>query len=323
MRAVYHVAGADGVPIRTLQTAERLPEERVFLTMITSPANQHISALRALQQPKGREAAGAFLLEGPHLLDAAFDADVRPLSLVFDPDTLGRTPAGRQLLGRIEEARDSGIPAYEATAQALERAADTRTPQGVVAAIAREDVSPEKVRARRRGRARPLIVVLDALADPGNEGTILRAALAADVDEVLLAPGSADPFSPKVVRAGSGAHFHIPIRTGLSWDEIAERLRGAPAVRQVLLAEAEARTPYDAVDMTRRTAIIIGNEAHGPSTQAARLATTPVRIPMWNKVESLNAAVAASVILFEAARQRRAKEAEKERSDAADERDDG
>lgn len=282
------------------------------MAVITSPSNQHIAALRALHSAKGRDEQQAFLIEGPHLLAAAFEARVLPRLVVFDSEVLGRTADGRKLLGQIGEAIMQGVPCFEATPQALERAADTRTPQGVVASLALENVAAERVRARRRGRARPLVVVLDALSDPGNEGTILRAALAADVDEVLLSQGCADPFSPKVVRAGAGAHFHMPLRADLSWEQIGERLRGAPPVRQVLLAEADARTPYDAVDLTQRTAIIIGNEAHGPSPEAAQLATTPVRIPMWNKVESLNAAVAASVILFEAGRQRRASAASNE-----------
>ena len=126
---------------------------------------------------------------------------------------------------------------------------------------------------------------------------------------MLLAPDCADPLSPKVVRAGSGAHFLLPIQADRSWQEVAEALAGSPIVGQVIVTEAGAHTPYDAIDLTQRTAVVIGNEAHGVSPQAIRLATQRVRIPMWNKVESLNAAIAASVILFEAARQRRAEEA--------------
>jgi RNA methyltransferase, TrmH family len=188
------------------------------------------------------------------------------------------------------------------------RAADTQAPQGVVASVPADAVAPECVRARRRGRARPLVLLLDTLADPGNVGTLLRTALAADVDEVWLSPGSADPLAPKVVRAASGAHFHLPVRADLDWDEIAQRLAGAPRVHQVVLAEASAETAYDALDLTQRTVLIVGNEARGPSRETRRLATICVSIPMWNKVESLNAAVAASVILFEAGRQRRAHE---------------
>ena len=278
------------------------------MAMITSPANQHIALLRSLQTAKGREAEGLFLIEGPHLLVAALDAQVTPRLLVYDPLALERTVEGRRLLERVADARAAGAEVYEALPSAIERASDTRTPQGIVAAVALADVAPDRTRARRRGRARPVLLALDALADPGNLGTILRSALAADADEALLSPGCADPFAPKVVRAGAGAHFHLPIRVGLAWDEIARRFAGAPAVNDVLVAEASGQTAYDEVDMAQRVALIIGNEAHGVSREAAKLATKRISIPMWNKVESLNAGIAASVILFEAARQRRVRE---------------
>lgn len=274
--------------------------------MITSPSNQHIIRLRSLHTSKGRAQDDTFLVEGPHLLEAALDAGILPELLVYDPDSLTRAAAGRRLLGRIEEARASGVPVYDAAPAALERACDTRSPQGVVAALAVADVAADRVRARRRGRLRPVLLILDAISDPGNLGTILRSALAADVDEVLLAPGCANPLAPKVVRAGSGAHFHLPVRADQSWHNIAAALAGAPPALQTLIAEAGASRAYDSFDLTKRTALIIGNEAHGPSPEARGLATSGLSIPMWNKVESLNAAIAASVVLFEAARQRRA-----------------
>jgi TrmH family RNA methyltransferase len=276
--------------------------------MITSPSNQHIALLRSLHVAKGRRQEGLLLLEGPHLIEAALTAQLTPQLIVYDPESLGRTAAGRQLIGVIEGARQDGAEVYEAAAAAIERASETRTPQGVVAAVPSADVAAERVQARRRGRFRPLLLVLDAISDPGNLGTILRSALAADVDEVVLAPGCADPFGPKVMRAGSGAHFHLPVREAADWRDVAAVVSGAPPAQQVLLAEADARQAYDELDLTWRTALIIGNEAHGPSSEARRLATSTLRIPMWNKVESLNAAIAASVILFEGARQRRERE---------------
>src|SRR5579859_6623494 len=248
--------------------------------MITSPANQHIAFLRSLHAPKGRAEAGAFLIEGPHLLEAALNARLLPQLIVYDPDGLERSAAGRRLLGRIEDARAEGVPVYDAAPVALERACDTRTPQGVAAALASGDIAPDRLRAARRGRLRPLLLVLDAISDPGNLGTILRSALAADVDEVVLAPGCADPLAPKVVRAGSGAHFHLPVRSELSWPAVAEALKGAPAVQQTLLTAAEARRAYDTLDLTVRTALIIGNEAHGASAEAERLASERITIPM-------------------------------------------
>ncbi|HEU5441046.1 MAG TPA: RNA methyltransferase [Ktedonobacterales bacterium] len=278
--------------------------------MITSGSNQHIQLLRTLHTPKGREQHGAFLMEGPHLLEAAFEAGITPLLIVYEPDALGKTAEGRRLIGRIEAAAATGAQVFEAAPAAIERAADTRTPRGVVTSVASADVAATKVRARRRGRMRPILLVLDAISDPGNLGTILRTALAADADEVVLAPGCADPLNPKVVRAGAGAHFRMPVQELASWQAAREVLHGAPAVRQVLAAESSGRTAYTECDLTLRTALIIGNEAHGLSPEAQKLTTLPVSIPMYNRVESLNAAVAASVILFEAARQRRAAERE-------------
>jgi TrmH family RNA methyltransferase len=276
--------------------------------MITSPSNQHIALLRSLHVAKGRRQEGLFLLEGPHLIESAIAAGATPRLIVYDPESLGRTVAGRQLIGTIEGARQNGAEVYEATGIAIERASETHTPQGVVAAVASADVAPERVQARRRGRFRAVLLVLDAISDPGNLGTILRSALAADVDEAVLAPGCADLLGPKVVRAGSGAHFHLPVREAADWHAVSAVVNGAPQAQQVLLAEADARQSYDDFDLTQRTALIIGNEAHGPSSEGRRLATATLRIPMWNKVESLNAAIAASVILFEGARQRRERE---------------
>ncbi|MGO8946628.1 MAG: TrmH family RNA methyltransferase [Ktedonobacterales bacterium] len=276
--------------------------------MITSTSNQHISRLHALHSPKGREAEQAWLIEGTHLLEAAMDAAVLPELIVYDPDRFSHDKDGQRLLTRLMEARASGVAVYEATPAAIERASDTRTPPGVVAAVGIAAVSPERVRSRRRGRMRPILLVLDAIGDPGNLGTILRSALAADVDEVLLAPGCADPLGPKVVRAGSGSHFRLPVRANLDWETVRHLTAGSPAVQQILMAEASSRRSYDTFDFTRRTALLIGNEAHGASAEAYALMTEAVSIPMWNKVESLNAAIAASVILFEAARQRRVAE---------------
>ncbi len=274
--------------------------------MITSPSNSKVALLRSLQTPRGRAEARAFLVEGPHVVGAAMEAGITPFLLLYDPETLERTEEGQTIRDVLTQVGDVGeVEVLEATTRALASACDTQTPQGVVGAIALADVVPERLRARRRGRFRPLLLVLDEVADPGNLGTILRSALAADVDEVLLTRRCVDPYNPKVVRAASGAHFHLPLAAQQSWEQIAQRLAGAPKMAQVLLAEAHAPQPYYEVDLTQRTALIIGNEAHGPSAEARRLATGRVSIPMWNGVESLNAAIAASLLLFEAARQQR------------------
>jgi TrmH family RNA methyltransferase len=133
--------------------------------------------------------------------------------------------------------------------------------------------------------------------DPGNLGTILRSAEAAGVGQVILAPGTVDLYNPKAVRGAMGAHFRLPV-AGLDWPAIAGRLAG----RAVWLADAAGETPYDQVDWAVPSALIVGGEAAGAGDQAAALATGRVSIPMAGGAESLNAAMAATVILFEAAR---------------------
>jgi TrmH family RNA methyltransferase len=145
------------------------------------------------------------------------------------------------------------------------------------------------------------VLILDGLRDPGNLGTILRTAAAAGIDAVLLAPGSVDPYNDKALRAGMGAHFRIPV-VSQKWDEIAATCAGL----SVYLADMHGDVAYDAADWSNGWALIIGGEAHGASEAAAALATAGagrVYIPMAAATESLNAASAAAVILFEAARQ--------------------
>jgi TrmH family RNA methyltransferase len=272
-----------------------------FAQPLTSPHNPRVGFLRTLHTAKGRKAAQAFLIEGPHLLAEAAQAHIRPDLILYDPATLVDSPLNDALAAWA----DDGVEVLAGTPAILEKVCEAQTPQGIVAVLPLAEVAPEKLLGQRRGRLRPLVLVLDDLRDPGNVGTILRSALAADVDIVLLTPNCADVFAPKVVRAASGAHFHLPLRAVIGWEAISTYFAGAPHMQQVVVADAAGDVDYTDLDLTQRTALIIGNETHGPSAAARARATRRVRIPMFNHVESLNAAIAASVILFESVRQRR------------------
>ena len=135
-------------------------------------------------------------------------------------------------------------------------------------------------------------------------GTILRTALAADVAQILLTPSCVDCFSPKVVRAAAGAHVALPVAVDQSWDAIEEQIKQhCQNERRVLLAEAGSQHIYFEQDLRIPFALITGNEAHGPSPEARKRATTTISIPLANNVESLNAAMATGIILYEAVRQ--------------------
>lgn len=257
--------------------------------MIASQANPHVKHIRSLAADrKDRRRERLFVLEGVRLVaDALASGGALHLAL-YTPEQLALTEAGQALLGQLEPL----AVAHQATAQVVAAASDTVNPQGVVALARWPQVDPG---------VPGIILALDAIQDPGNVGALLRSAEAVGVAEVLCTVGTVDVYSPKVVRAAMGAHMRLAIAQDLSWDETAERLS---FVDHVYAADAGASMPYYAADWRQSSALIIGNEAHGLSEDARALAHSPIGIPMRGRAESLNAAVAGSVILFEALRQR-------------------
>lgn len=256
--------------------------------MIVSLSNPHVKHLRSLRDSaKERRRERSVILEGVRLVVDALASGATLQLALYAPDQLQTTPGGAALLDRL-----MALPgAYAATTEVVARAADTRTPQGVVAAVAQPELAP------RPG----LRLVLDALQDPGNVGTLLRSAEAAGVGLCLCTRGTADVYSPKVVRAAMGAHFNLPLRADVTWDDLGWELSDAPVI---YAAEATATMPYYAADWKQPAVLIIGSEAHGVSEAGLALTTHRISIPMVGRTESLNAGVAGSIILFEALRQR-------------------
>ncbi len=256
---------------------------------VASVSNPTVRLLRELHTREGRRKHGAFLIEGTRLVAEAVAASWPLLAVLFDPERASKEPDLDALVDRIPGA-------LGASDRAIKQASDTVTPQGIVAAAKLPAFSGPV------HPAEPLVLVMDGIADPGNAGTLLRSALGSGVHTVLSPRGSVDLFAPKVVRSGMGAHFFLRLGTDLGWDEL-------PAIlghdRQVVVAEAQGETPYYSFDWRQPTALIVGGEARGPSPEALKLATSRVSIPLDGRVESLNAAVAGSILLFEASRQRR------------------
>jgi len=272
------------------------------MALITSQSNPRISKLQTLHTPRGRKKSGLFLMEGPHLLEALLNAHLWPHEVYYQPDLLQRTHEGKALLERLLHTPDlSTQQLIEVSERVIEAVSDTQQTQGVVSVLPLNAFTPDAIRNRRAVANRPALLILDDIADPGNMGTILRTALAADVALMLLTPNCVDWFSPKVVRAAAGAHLALPVESNVSRDVIEQRV-AEHSPRRVLLAEAGS-APYYEQDLRQPFTLIIGNEAHGPSPAARSLATTTISIPLANNVESLNAAMAAGIILYEAVRQ--------------------
>jgi TrmH family RNA methyltransferase len=279
------------------------------MARITSLANPRVAHIRDLHTTRGRKKSGLSLMEGPHLLSALLASGLLPQEVYFQPELLQRTPAGRELLARLLHAPASWerVALFEVSERVAQALSEAQTSQGVLCVLPTHLLAPERLHAQRPQRKRPCLLILDDLADPGNLGTILRTALAADVEGVLLTANCVDPFSPKVVRAAAGAHLALPVWPDLAWSAIEERIAGhcGTSGERVFVAEAGGSQPYHAEDLAQPFALIIGNEAHGPSQSARTLASRTISIPLANGVESLNAAMAAGILLFEAVRQQR------------------
>ncbi len=277
------------------------------MTRITSLANPHVTRIRDLHTTKGRKKSGLLLMEGPHLLEALLHADMLPQEIYYQPELLSRTPEGRLLLDRLRRpvpnlGRCSCVEVSEQVAEAI---SDAQTTQGVLCVVPVQLFRPERLLTKRSSGSRPALLLLDDISDPGNMGTILRTALATDVQEVLLTPRCVDIYSPKVLRSAAGAHVALPVWSDMSWTAIEEHIHQHCGHRKrIFLAEAAGPHLYSEENLTQPFALIIGNEAHGASHEARDLASQIMSIPLANQVESLNAAIATAIILFEAVRQR-------------------
>jgi TrmH family RNA methyltransferase len=259
--------------------------------MITSSHNPKIQSVRALQsQPKARRERQAFVVEGVRLAEEAL-ASGWPAELVLYTGDL--EPRGQAVVAGFV-AR--GTPVEEVAPSVMRAASDTQTPQGILAVLSQRDLPlPD---------ALDFVFIPDGVRDPGNLGSMLRTAAAAGAGAVWLPPGATDAFAPKVVRSGMGAHFRLPLRV-CAWDEIGRLVRAAGLC--VYLAAASEGLPYTQADFRQPVALVVGGEARGAGREALALAHQRVNIPMPGGAESLNAAAAAAILLFEVVRQRKEK----------------
>jgi TrmH family RNA methyltransferase len=256
--------------------------------MITSTSNDKVKYVRKLQSQKDvRRHDQHLVLEGVRLVEEVLRANLVP-ALVLYTEELAGEGRGKALLATL---RALDAPCYAVSESVMGSCSDTRTPQGILVVLSFPDLTPPEPCT--------FVLIADRLRDPGNLGTLLRTALAAGVEQVLLAPGTVDFSNPKVVRSAMGAHLWLPILDA-DWGAIARTVAGC----DVWLAAAGGGRRYTEVDWTRPAALILGSEAHGAGKRARSLARGRVSIPVQPTVESLNAAVAGAIILFEVVRQR-------------------
>ncbi|MFT4028409.1 MAG: RNA methyltransferase [Protaetiibacter sp.] len=259
--------------------------------MIDNPRSPRVRAVAKLAKRNARAETGLFLVEGPQALREA---------LAFHPELVVEVFATRGVLERhpdlARQLAANGIEPEQVSDAVLGAMADTVTPQGLVAVARQFPVTIEDLLAR----GPRLVVILEEVRDPGNAGTIIRAADAAGADGVILTGNSVDAYNPKVVRSTTGSIFHLPLAQGRTLDHALRLVRGAGM--QVLAADVSGEELPTLRDrLAEPTAWLFGNEAHGLTHDQLGGADRVVRVPIYGHAESMNLATAASVCLYQSA----------------------
>ena len=267
--------------------------------MITSTGNAQIRNINQIKRkPKERDEQDVFLVEG---LKMFLEAPPERIRKAYLSESFYQKFAGQERIGRLLQR----VPFEITSDQVFESMSDTRTPQGVICLVRQFHYQEEELfggEVTGSGQA-PLCMVLENLQDPGNLGTILRTAEGAGVTGILLTDDSVDLYNPKVIRSTMGSIYRMPF---LYTDDLHGTLqRWKEKGIRLFAAHLKGEVSYDQAEYREAGAFLIGNESRGLTDETAALADTLVRIPMLGRVESLNAAVASAILMYEAARQRR------------------
>lgn len=262
--------------------------------MITSVKNQQVKYVQNLvKKGKARREEGVYVVEGLRICREIPGDEMKALYVT-------------ETFLEAERAETEGFLKYpcEIVSDAVMKAmADTQTPQGILAVVRRKNWTLEEVTGRAEGNCPACVMILENIQDPGNLGTILRAGEGAGVTGILMDKNTVDIYNPKVIRSTMGSVFRVPF---VYTEDLCSALKGMKRKGiRLYAAHLNGKNSYDQEDFTGPCGFLIGNEARGLTKEAAALADDYIRIPMLGQVESLNAAVAASVLMFEAARQRR------------------
>lgn len=258
---------------------------------ITSRDNSRLSHARKVRDGK---ISGEIFLEGLRLVEEALRSDVT-LKECFYTERFAESLRASDVLDRISSA---GVPAHQISESLFDSIADTKTSQGIAVTAAR----PETGRGQMPDVENGLFIYLSEVNDPANLGAVFRTAEAAGVDGLILSSGSADTFSPKALRASMGSNLRIPVWEKTEFQSVLGFVR-EKGLRTVA-ADLSGTIGHPDIDWREASLIVFGSEAHGLTEEVLREMNAIFQIPMKNGVESLNLAVSAGIVLFEAVRQR-------------------
>lgn len=259
------------------------------MNIISSSQNDKVKYLNKLYRSRNRRKEGVFILEGKRLIEAA-SAGGADFKKVFLTPAFFKSAANDNLLADLKLKADF----IYITESLLKETASTVNPQGILAVV-EESVFKGNDFYQKADK----ILLLDRIQDPGNMGTMIRTAVAAGFDGIIALKGSVDIYNQKVIRASMGGIFSIAIRQKLSQADFLAEIAKEAAEYELLAADIEAKEYHFEHNYGKQLILMIGNEANGLDSKLMKAATSKIKIPLAGEIESLNAAVAASVIAFE------------------------
>jgi len=268
--------------------------------MITSTNNNQIKNIITLnKKARERKAQRLFVVEG---IRAVAEVPVQLLNAIYYIEGFGENTEGKALLAELKN-KASDVPMEEVAANVFKSMSDTVTPQGILALVSMSEFSLEDVLGASKGKVAN-IVILESLQDPGNMGTIIRTAEGAGATGIIMNNTTVDLYSPKVVRSTMGSIFRVPHLIVSDLAASIKELKDKHGV-SVYAAHLKGQKYYDEFDYKGPTAFMIGNEGNGLTKEISDMATSYLKIPMEGQLESLNASVAASLLMYECHRQRK------------------
>lgn len=263
------------------------------MIFINSSQNPVVKEVKALKEKKHREAKKLFFIEGIRFVEEALNEKVQ-INKVLISDHLNEVNGGNDIIRKLEI---SDFPLYKLPHKLFKEISDTENPQGVLAVLNTKNYTLDDIRNKNS-----FFVILDSIQDPGNLGTIIRTADAAGAAAVILSKGCVDVYNPKVLRSTMGSLFHIPVCYDQDIVKVMKEMKSIGI--RLCAAHLEGSIDYFDLGLKEKVALIIGNEANGISEGVKNEADTLVKIPMPGRAESLNASVAAGLLIYEVARNR-------------------
>ena len=266
--------------------------------MITSTSNQQMKQVSALlKKAKERREKKSFVVEGPKMV---LEAPAAQLRAVYVSEFFEKNPENKAVLMELQKKCRQVKAVFETVADSVFKSvSDTQTPQGIMAVVSMPEYSMEQLLKGDKTH----LLILESVQDPGNLGTMVRTGEGAGITGVIMNKTTVDLFNPKTIRSTMGSIYRVPYLITDNLPEVMKQLKH----NEVLLyaAHLKGQHSYEEEDYTKACGFLIGNEGNGLSDEIADLADTYIKIPMEGQVESLNAAISATILMYEANRQRR------------------